>query len=396
MNRFYMTTMMRRSLFQRNVSLVSKRYFTFSTLKKPEGPDMSCKVHKIGKYSTYVQTPGDGSMRTVTMLPGDGIGPELCESVRRVFSAAGVPIKWEVLKSKECITKEGTPSEKMLESLRRNKIGLKGVFLTKHGPEGPRSINVQLRQELELYAFLTRSFNVPGHKTRHDNVDITLIRENTEGEYSGMEHEVVPGVVESLKMISRNRCESIAEYAFEYATLNGRKKVTAVHKANIMKKADGLFLDCVREVSEKYPRIHYEEVIVDNCCMQMVSNPQQFDVMVLPNLYGNIVGNISSALVGGPGLTPGANVGRDVAIFEQGARHVGEDIAGQDRVNPAAFLFSAVMMLRHMSLPAFADMIENAVLCTIEDRKHITADLGGKCSTTTFVTAVNDRIRECE
>lgn len=239
-----------------------------------------------------------------------------------------------------------------------------------------------------MYANLIRAFNVPGHKTRHTGIDLALIRENTEGEYSGMEHEVVPGVVESLKLISEAKCRRIAEYAFEFAFLNGRKRVHAVHKANIMKLADGLFLKCVREVAKRYPEIRYEEVIVDNCCMQLVSNPQQFDVLVMPNLYGNIICNIMSALTGGPGVTPGANVGRDVVVFEQGARHVGEDIQGKNVVNPTAFLFSSVMMLRHLSLPWFADSIETALLGVLAEGQHKTHDLGGTCSTSDFTQAV--------
>lgn len=231
-----------------------------------------------------------------------------------------------------------------------------------------------------------------GVKTRHEGVDIVIIRENTEGEYSGMEHEVAPGITESLKIMSRAATQRIAKYAFEYAYLNNRAKVTAVHKANIMKRADGLFLESCQEVAKQYPKIEYEEIIVDNCMMQLVSKPQQFDVMVTPNFYGSLVSNVVAGLIGGPGLAPGANVGDNGAIFEQGCRHVGLDIAGQDSVNPTAILFSSVMMLRHLKLPVFAMSIEDALFAALE-AGHKTKDIGGSLTTSAFVDKVVSNIK---
>jgi isocitrate dehydrogenase (NAD+) len=250
---------------------------------------------------------------------------------------------------------------------------------------------MQLRKELDLYASLVNCANVPGLPTRHRNVDIVVIRENTEGEYSGLEHEVVPGVVESLKVITKFCSERIAKYAFEYAYLNNRKKVTAVHKANIMKLADGLFLESCREIAAKYPSIEYNEIIVDNCCMQLVSKPEQFDVMVTPNLYGNLVANTAAGLVGGTGVMPGGNVGQDHAIFEQGASagNVGNDnLVEQQRANPVALLLSSAMMLRHLQFPSFADRLETAVKRVVEEGRYRTKDLGGDSTTQEVTDAV--------
>jgi isocitrate dehydrogenase (NAD+) len=260
---------------------------------------------------------------------------------------------------------------------------------------GVSSLNVQLRKELDLYASLVNCFNLPGLSTRHDNVDIVVIRENTEGEYAGLEHEVVPGVVESLKVITKFCSERIAKYAFEYAYLNNRKKVTAVHKANIMKLADGLFLESCREVATKYPGIKYNEIIVDNCCMQLVSKPEQFDVMVTPNLYGNLVANTAAGIAGGTGVMPGGNVGAEHAVFEQGASagNVGnEKVAAQKTANPVALLLSSAMMLRHLQFPAFADRLEVAVEKVILEGKYRTKDLGGTSTTQEVVDAVIDAL----
>jgi len=239
-----------------------------------------------------------------------------------------------------------------------------------------------------LYADVVTCFNVPGIKTRHDNVNLTIIRENTEGEYSGLEHEVVPGVVESLKIVTSEGCNRIARYAFEYAYLNNRKKVTAVTKANIQKMADGLFLQHCREVAKLYPRIKFVEMLIDNACEKIVTNPSLFDVIVLPNLYGTILSNVACGLIGGPGIAGGANVGNACAVFEQGARHVGMDIAGQNVVNPTGMLFASVMLLRHMSLPSFADRIERALFQVHSARTAVTRDLGGTAKTSDFVDAV--------
>ncbi|VAI58042.1 unnamed protein product [Triticum turgidum subsp. durum] len=314
---------------------------------------------------TYMPRPGDGAPRTVTLIPGDGIGPLVTGAVRQVMEAMHAPVCFETYE-----VHGDMPSVP---------------------PGGVSSLNLQLRKELDLYASLVNCFNLPGLPTRHDNVDIAVIRENTEGEYSGLEHEVVPGVVESLKVMTKFCSERIAKYAFEYAYLNNRKKVTAVHKANIMKLADGLFLESCREVATKYPGIQYSEIIVDNCCMQLVAKPEQFDVMVTPNLYGNLVSNVAAGIAGGTGVMPGGNVGQDHAIFEQGASagNVGNDkIVQQKKANPVALFLSSAMMLRHLQFPSFADRLESAVKSVIAEGKYRTRDLGGTSTTQEVTDAV--------
>ncbi|KAL5856243.1 hypothetical protein ACOSQ4_006045 [Xanthoceras sorbifolium] len=336
---------------------------------------------------TYMPRPGDGAPRPVTLIPGDGIGPSVTNAVEQVMEAMHAPVffeKYEVHGDMKRVPQH------VLDSIRKNKVCLKGGLRTPVGG-GVNSLNVQLRKELDLYASLVNCFNLPGLPTRHENVDIVVIRENTEGEYSGLEHEVVPGVVESLKVITKFCSERIAKYAFEYAYLNNRKQVTAVHKANIMKLADGLFLESCREVAKKYPSIKYNEIIVDNCCMQLVSKPEQFDVMVTPNLYGNLVANTAAGIAGGTGVMPGGNVGADHAVFEQGASagNVGnEKILEQKKANPVALLLSSAMMLRHLQFPSFADRLENAVKRVISEGKYRTKDLGGNSTTQEVVDAV--------
>ncbi|AET03641.1 NAD-dependent isocitrate dehydrogenase [Medicago truncatula] len=336
---------------------------------------------------TYMHRPGDGTPRPVTLIPGDGIGPLVTGAVEQLMEAMHAPVYFEKFDVHGDM--KAVPTE-VLESIRKNKVCLKGGLVTPMGG-GVSSLNVQLRKELDLYASLVNCFNLPGLPTRHDNVDIVVIRENTEGEYAGLEHEVVPGVVESLKFCS----ERIAKYAFEYAYLNNRKQVTAVHKANIMKLADGLFLESCREVATKYPGIKYNEIIVDNCCMQLVSKPEQFDVMVTPNLYGNLVANTAAGIAGGTGVMPGGNVGAEHAVFEQGASagNVGnEKVAAQKTANPVALLLSSAMMLRHLQFPAFADRLENAVEKVILEGKYRTKDLGGTSTTQEVVDAVIDAL----
>ena len=237
--------------------------------------------------------------------------------------------------------------------------------------------NHNISKSLDIYAYIVHAFTIPGVKSRHQDIDIVMIRENSEGEYASIEHELLPGVIESIKVITTESSRRIAEYAFEYALLSNRKKVTVVHKANIMKLCDGMFLDAAREVSHKYPTILYEEMIVDATCMNLATNPQAFDVMLLPNLYGSIIGSIVAGIVGGAGIAPGANIGRKYAIFEQGARHAGKDIAKFGQANPTAFILSAVMMLRHLGLPFFAEQIQNSVFKTLEEGKVRTPDMGG-------------------
>ncbi|XVF62275.1 hypothetical protein PTKIN_Ptkin08bG0204500 [Pterospermum kingtungense] len=336
---------------------------------------------------TYMPRPGDGAPRAVTVIPGDGIGPLVTGAVEHVMAAMHAPVyfeRYEVHGDMKRIPQE------VIDSIKKNKVCLKGGLATPMGG-GVSSLNVQMRRELDLYASLVHCFNLPGLHTKHDNVDIVVIRENTEGEYAGLEHEVVPGVVESLKVITKFCSERIAKYAFEYAYLNNRKKVTAVHKANIMKLADGLFLESCREVATKYPGIKYNEIIVDNCCMQLVSKPEQFDVMVTPNLYGNLVANTAAGIAGGTGVMPGGNVGADHAVFEQGASagNVGnERQLEQKRANPVALLLSSAMMLRHLQFPSFADRLETAVKRVILDGEYRTKDLGGTSTTQEVVDAV--------
>lgn len=311
-----------------------------------------------------------GGKYTVTLIPGDGIGAEVAESVKTVFKAENTPIQWEEVGT----TALGAAAERTesmfrecVNSLSRNKIGLKGILHTPISRSGHASFNVAMRQHLDIYASVSMIKNIPGYNTRHEGVDLCIIRENTEGEYSGLEHQSVPGVVESLKIITRRQSERIARFAFDFAKANDRKKVTCIHKANIMKLSDGLFRSAFHEVSEGYSGLEVGDMIVDNAAMQCVGRPQQFDVVVTPNLYGSILSNIGAALVGGPGVVPGCNMGDDIAVFEPGCRHVGLDIQGKDQANPTAMLLSGVMMLRHLGLHDHADPIEKAVYGVIAD-----------------------------
>jgi len=320
----------------------------------------------------------------VTLLPGEGIGIEVADAMVQVFDAADVPVEFERFEFKDFDA--GVP-ENVVASFQKTGVALKGPFhtpiMSKH-----KSINIILRTTFDLYANVVHCVNLPGIESRHKNVDVVVIRENTEGEYSGLEHMTVPGVVESLKIISRSKSIRIAEYAFQYAIRNNRKKVTAVHKANIMKQSDGLFLACCREVAAKYPFIEFEQMIVDNTCMQMTSRPQQFDVMVMPNLYGNIITNIACGLVGGPGLFPGANFSEHGAVFEQGTRHAARSMMGKNKANPAATMFAGCMMLRYMKMDSHANLIEQAILQVFQDGKIKTADIGGSSTLTDFTKAV--------
>lgn len=306
----------------------------------------------------------------MSFFSGDGIGAEVSESVKEIFKADNVPIEWEQVdvsgmedgnKHSEELFRES------IASLKRNKLGLKGILHTPVERSGHQSFNVALRQELDIYASIVLIKNIPGYETRHKNVDLCIIRENTEGEYSGLEHQSVGGVVESLKIITRAKSERIAKFAFAFALANNRKKVTCIHKANIMKLADGLFRSTFKQVAEDYPTLETNDMIVDNASMQCVSRPQQFDVMVMPNLYGGILSNIGAGLVGGPGIVPGCNMGRNVAVFEPGCRHVGLDIKGKDQANPTALLLSAAMLLRHIGLDDHANRISQSVYKVIED-----------------------------
>ena len=326
---------------------------------------------------------------TVTLIPGDGIGPELAEATRRVLDASGVAFEWEVVEAGEAsIAEYGTPlPEHVLESIRRNRIALKGPITTPVGG-GFRSVNVALRQALALYANLRPARSIKGLATRYEDVDLVIVRENTEDLYAGIEHMVGPDAAESIKIITRSASERIARYAFEYAVANHRHKVTAVHKANIMKLSDGLFLESCRRVSVDYEgQIEFEDRIVDNMCMQLVQKPDLYDVLVLPNLYGDIVSDLCAGLVGGLGVAPGANIGEDGAVFEP-VHGSAPKYAGQNRANPTAMILSGVLMLRHLGHPDVADRVELAVRDVIAEGTVVTHDLGGTAGTSEFADAI--------
>jgi isocitrate dehydrogenase (NAD+) len=331
---------------------------------------------------------------TVTLIPGDGIGPEVTDAVVRILEATGVKFAWERFaagaeafeKHKEYIPKE------LYESIERNKLALKGPVTTPVGGGFP-SINVTLRKKFELYANFRPIKNLPGLETRYPNVDLVIVRENTEGLYVGLEHEVVPGVVESIKVITEKASTRIAKFAFEYARQHKRKKIHAIHKANIMKLSDGLFLRCARDISKGFPEIFYGEHIIDNTCMQLVMNPYQYDMLLLENLYGDIVSDLCAAFVGGLGLVPGANLGADAAIFEA-VHGSAPDIAGKDIANPTALLQSAILMLRHVHETEAADKLQTALEAVYMEKKTLTRDVGGSSGTKAFADAVIKAIEE--
>jgi isocitrate dehydrogenase (NAD+) len=323
-------------------------------------------------------------MYSITLIPGDGIGPEISEAVRRIIEAAGIKVNWEVYEAgASAQVKFGTvlPGE-VLDSIIRNKVALKGPLTTPVG-EGFQSINVTLRRTLSLYANVRPIQNIPGVKAKYENVDLIIVRENTEDLYSGLEHVVVPGVVESLKIITEAASSRIARYAFELARRQQRKKVVAIHKANIMKLSDGLFLESIRKVRREYPEIDYAEMIVDNCAMQMVLNPKQFDVMLLPNLYGDIISDLGAGLIGGLGLAPSGNIGEHAALFEA-VHGSAPDIAGKNIANPTALLLSSLLMLQHLGELEAASRIFNALTKMFVEKKIYTPDLGGTATTQSF------------
>jgi isocitrate dehydrogenase (NAD+) len=334
------------------------------------------------------------SKTTVTLIPGDGIGPEVSNATVRVLDAAGADIEWERhIAGAEALEKYGNPlPPEVLESIRRNCLALKGPITTQVG-KGFKSINVQLRQELELYANLRPSRSLESIPSRFTGVDIIVVRENTEDLYAGLEHVVIPGVVESLKIITEKASLRIARFAYEYARRHHRKRVTAVHKANIMKLSDGLFLDCVRRVAAEYPEIQSDDRIVDNMCMQLVMRPEEWDVLLLENLYGDIVSDLCAGLVGGLGVVPGGNIGLDVAVFEA-VHGSAPDIAGKDLANPLALMRSGVMMLYHMGKDEVAERLRRALRDVIVRQKIRTRDLGGEASTTQLTDAIVDALEK--
>jgi isocitrate dehydrogenase (NAD+) len=325
---------------------------------------------------------------TITLIPGDGIGPEVSHAVQQILGTAGVDILWEEIPARAEIERRGQDFMQagVLESIHKNRVALKGPLATA-SVGGPPSINVGLRKALDLYANVRPVKNLEGVQSRFLGVDIVLIRENTEDLYAGLEHTVVPGVVESLKIITEKASTRVGKFAFEFARKYGRKKIHAIHKANIMKLSDGLFLTSVRKVAENYPDIEYKELIVDNACMQMVINPHQFDMLLLTNLYGDIMSDLAAGLVGGLGVVPSGNMGETVAIFEA-VHGTAPDIAGKGIANPTALLMSAIMMLRHIGEMAAAKRIEDALHKVYREGKTLTRDVGGKASTAEFTAAV--------
>ncbi|XP_050731562.1 isocitrate dehydrogenase [NAD] subunit beta, mitochondrial-like isoform X2 [Eriocheir sinensis] len=327
---------------------------------------------------------------TATLVPGDGVGPELCQVVLDVFKSAGVPMDFKEYHLTELYAPRSDSLEDVVESIKHNGLCLKGILATPdHSSDGElKTLNMKLRDELDLYANVVHIKSLPGLNVRHKNVDMVVIREQTEGEYSALEHESVTGVVECLKIMTRDKCRRIAKFAFDYATKHGRKKVTAVHKANIMKLGDGLFLKQCEEVAEMYPNIEFSNMIIDNCTMQMVSNPHQFDVLVLPNLYGNIVDNLAAGLVGGAGVVAGASYSNKCVVFEPGARHTFSEAVGKNVANPTAMLLASANMLNHVNLQYYGDMIQNAVDRVIRVGKVRTKDMGGFATTSAYANAV--------
>ena len=330
----------------------------------------------------------------VTLIPGDGIGPELAEATTRVLDATGIGFEWERVEAGEAaIASHGTPlPDDVIASIRETRIGLKGPITTPVG-SGFRSVNVGLRQALDLYANLRPARSMEGVESRYTDVDLVIVRENTEDLYAGIEHMVGRDAAESIKVITRAASERIARYAFDYAVANGRHKVTAVHKANIMKLSDGLFLESCRTVAAEYEgRVEFEDRIVDNMCMQLVQKPDLYDVLVLPNLYGDIVSDLAAGLVGGLGVAPGANSGVQAAVFEP-VHGSAPKYAGMDRANPTAMILSGALMLRHLGYATEAEKVESAVREVIAAGRSTTADLGGTTGTAGFADAVIAQLR---
>lgn len=324
----------------------------------------------------------------ITLIPGDGIGPEVTGATISVLRATGFEAEWETfVVGAEALSRFGDPlPQDLIDSIKRNKIALKGPVATPIGT-GFVSSNVRLRKALDLYANLRPIKSLTGVPSRYENIDLIVVRENTEDLYSGLEHEVVPGVVESLKIITDKASRRIARYAFEYARLEGRKRITAIHKANIMKLSDGLFLRCFREVAEEYPEIQADDLIVDNTCMQLVINPNQFDMLLLENLYGDIVSDLCAGLIGGLGVAPGANIGEEIAVFEA-VHGAAPTIAGRGIANPTALLLTAVLMLKHLKERERAQRIQAALEKVLAEGNVLTRDLGGQATTLDFTEAI--------
>lgn len=324
----------------------------------------------------------------VTLIPGDGIGPEVADAMQKIIDASGAKIEWHVFDAgNDVIQRYGTPlPQETLESIMRDKVAIKGPIGTPIG-EGFASVNVQLRKTLDLYANYRPAKTIKGIKSRYDDIDLIIVRENTQGLYSGLEHIVVPGVVESIRVITEKASEKIVKFAFDAARKYNRRKVTAVHKANILKKSDGLFLEVARRIAKGYPEIQYEEHIVDATAMKLVMNPEKFDVLVMENLFGDIISDLTSGLIGGLGIAPSANIGEKYAVFEA-VHGSAPDIAGKGLANPTALTLSAVLMLEHLGELEAATRVQNAVETVIREATHLTPDLGGTSSTTEYANAI--------
>lgn len=374
--------------------LVSENIYTHNTQKIIHGMFRTVQRRGMASMAKELVLPKKyGGRYTVTLIPGDGVGKEITDSVVSIFEAENIPVDWERV---DISTSDNIQDvSQAVESLKRNKIGLKGIWHTSADIADHGSFNVALRKQLDMFAHVAFFKSVPGVKTKIPNVDLVVIRENTEGEYSGLEHESVPGVVESLKIITKAKSERIARFAFDFAKKYNRKSVCAVHKANIMKMGDGLFRNTVTEIgANEYPDIQTSSIIVDNASMQAVAKPHQFDVMVTPSMYGTIIGNIGAALIGGPGLVAGAHYGREHAVFEPGSQHVGLDIKGKNVANPTAMILSSTLMLQHLGLTESAKRIAKATHDVISLGQVTTKDIGGSASTTEFTEAIIKRLGE--
>jgi isocitrate dehydrogenase (NAD+) len=331
----------------------------------------------------------------IVLIPGDGIGPEVTQAARRVMEAAGLSVEWVELPAGAAAVEQGFDNvlpQRTLAAIQAHKVALKGPVTTPVG-RGFRSVNVQLRKALNLYAAVRPVRSVPNVRTRFENVDLVIVRENTEGLYSGIENEVIPGVVTSLKVATNVACERISRYAFRYATRRHRKKITVFHKANIMKMSDGLFLDAARKIhEEEYPNIEYEELIIDAGCMKLVQDPTRFDVLLMENLYGDLVSDLCAGLVGGLGVVPGSNIGDESAVFEA-VHGSAPDLAGKRLANPLALIMSGVMMLEHLHEDALAERVRHAYEAVLREAKHLTRDLGGHAGTDEFADAIIAKLR---
>jgi len=336
------------------------------------------------------------AMKTCTLIPGDGIGPEISDAVVKIFDAAGAPIDWETRDVYATqVGGQWTIPQDCKDSMNKNKCGLKGPLMTPVGAGHP-SMNLMLRKTFSLYANVRPCTSLEGYPTVYKDVNLVTIRENTEGEYSGIEHELVPGIVQSIKLITENASSKVAEFAFEYARNNNRSTVTAVHEANIMRQSDGLFIRCCRQAAENYPDIKFREMYLDTVCLNMVQDPTDFDVLVMPNLYGDILSDLCAGLIGGLGVTPSGNIGaNNVALFES-VHGTAPDIAGEDKANPTALLLSAVMMLRHLKMHDYGYRIEKACFDTIANGKTTTGDLHGPGKCSEFTQEICDRVKDIE